>query len=115
MKDLEPNITRQRLIIEAKYEREIKEEDIRNFLFELGKVLKMTVDVEPSVRKVETGIHDGFYGYAHWTESGCHIYTWRKFNFLSVDIYTCKHFSVEDAVNFTKEFFRTKEIAHKEV
>ncbi len=114
MKDLEPNITRQRLIIEAKYEREIKEEDLKAFLLELGKVLKMTIDIDPLVKRVETGVHDGFYGYAHWVESGCHIYTWRKFNFLSVDIYTCKYFSVEKAVDFTKAFFKTKELVYKE-
>ena len=115
MKNLEPKIVRQRLIIEAKYEKEIKEEDIKNFLLELGKNTKMTVDIEPLVRKVDAGIHYGFYAYVHWIESGSHIYIWEKLNFLTIDIYTCKHFSVEDTIDFVKEFFKTKEIVYKEV
>ena len=111
MKNLEPDIIRQRLTIEAKYKRELKEEDIKNFLLDLGKALKMTIDMEPLVRKVEVG----FYGYVHWVESGCHIYTWEKFDFLSIDIYTCKHFSVQYTIDFVKEFFQTKEIVYEEV
>ena len=115
MKNLEPKITRQRLIIEAKYETKITEEDIKNFLLELGKILKMTVDIEPLVKKVDAEIQYGFYGYVHWIESGSHIYTWEKLNFLTIDIYTCKHFFVQDAIDFVKEFFKTKEIVYKEV
>jgi len=111
MKNLEPNVIRQRLIIEAKHETELKEENIKNFLLELGKVLKMTIDMEPVIKKVEVG----FYGYVHWVESGCHIYTWENFNFLSVDIYTCKRFSVQEAINFVKEFFKINEIIYKEL
>ena len=115
MKDLEPRITRQRLIIEAKYENDYDEEDINRFLLELGKTLEMTIDIEPYVKLAEAEIHTGYYGYVHWIESGCHIYVWIRLKFLSVDIYTCKHFSVENAVNFVKDYFKTVEIVHKEV
>ncbi|UCE37354.1 MAG: S-adenosylmethionine decarboxylase [Thermoplasmata archaeon] len=115
MKNLEPRIIRQRLIIEAKYEMELDEEDISRFLLELGKALKMTIDIEPFIRRTIGVTHAGLYGYVHWIESGSHIYAWENFKFLSVDIYTCKHFSVDEAVNFVKDFFTTNEIVFKEV
>jgi S-adenosylmethionine decarboxylase len=115
MKNLEPKVIRQRLIIEAKYERELGEEDISRFLFELGKTLNMNIDIEPFIRRTDGETHAGLYGYVHWIESGSHIYAWENFKFLSVDIYTCKHFSVEDAVNFVEEFFNTTEMVFEEV
>jgi S-adenosylmethionine decarboxylase len=115
MKNLEPRITRQRLIIEAKFDGELDEDDISRFLIELGTKLDMTVDIEPYVRRTKGEMHAGLYGYVHWIESGCHVYAWENFKFLSVDIYTCKNFSVEDAVDFVKDFFNTKEIVFKEV
>ena len=115
MKNLEPSITRQRLIVEAKYDRILNEEDISSFLIELGRILNMTIDIEPFVRRTGGEIHAGLYGYVHWIESGSHIYAWEKFKFLSVDIYTCKHFNVRDAVNFVKSYFNTEAIVFKEV
>ena len=115
MKNLEPKIIRQRLIIEAQYERELDEDDISRFLLELGRMLKMTVDIEPFIRRTEGDTHAGLYGYVHWIESGSHVYAWESYKFLSVDIYTCKHFSVEDAVNFVKDFFNTTEMVFEEV
>jgi hypothetical protein len=34
--------------------------------------------------------------------------------FLSVDIYTCKSFRTEVAVDFTRSFFECREISHRE-
>ncbi|UCD03767.1 MAG: methyltransferase domain-containing protein, partial [Candidatus Woesearchaeota archaeon] len=82
------------------------------FLFELGDLLKMTIDIEPLVEKVDSRKHQGFYAYVHWVESGCHIYIWDKFRFLTVDIYTCKEFSAEDAINLTKDFFKCSEVSN---
>jgi len=115
MKDLEPHILRQRLIIEGKYTKEVTKEIIKEYLLKLGELLKMTVDAEPMIDRIDSGKHHGFYGYIHWIESGSHIYVWDNVNFLTVDIYTCKKFLAEDAINFTKDFFKISELVHKEI
>lgn len=54
-------------------------------------------------------------GWIHWETSGAHFYAWEQpLLFFSVDIYTCKAFRAEDAVNFTREYFQAKEIEYKE-
>ncbi len=48
----------------------------------------------------------GWAGWIHWETSGAHFYAWeRPVLFFSVDIYTCKEFSPEAAVEYTSEFF----------
>lgn len=50
-----------------------------------------------------------------WAESGCSIYTWDKFNFLSVEIYTCKKFENEKAAEYVKEYFNCTEIEFQDL
>lgn len=59
-------------------------------------------------------LHHGIAGFMGWAESGCSIYTWDKFNFLTVEIYTCKKFDVKKAVDFVKTFFKCNKITFEE-
>ena len=72
--------------------------------FGISKVLDMTLVTSPVLNFHEKY---GWCAFVHWIESGMHCYTWknRSPNFFSVDIYTCKPFSPNDAENYTKEFF----------
>lgn len=115
MKDMEPSIYRQRLIIEGRYAIEISEDVIKQFLEDLAEELGMTLLIEPlifSPNNRKHPLHHGIAGFVAWVESGCSIYTWDRFNFFTVDIYTCKKFSVKKAVAFTKKFFKSKEIVY---
>ena len=117
MKDLEPKIFRQRLTIEAKYTKNISEKEIKLFLKDLAKHIKMRPITEPfifSPNHILHPIHHGIAGFMGWAESGCSIYTWDKFKFLSVEIYTCKKFDIRSAVDFTKNFFKCKSIVFRE-
>ena len=60
-------------------------------------------------------IHHGIAGFAPWVSSGSSLYTWDKFNFFTVEIYTCKTFSVKKAVDFTKKFMKADKIVWKEI
>jgi len=118
MKNLEPRIMRQRLIIEGRYTIEITEEIIKQYLIKLAEKVRMTPLTEPIIFSPNISqhpIHHGIAGFIGWVESGGSVYTWDKFNFFTVDIYTCKLFSVSDAFVFTKEFFKTTEIEYQEI
>ena len=104
MKDLAPDICRQRIVIEGTLHNPFKPEDMDRYCREMTKVLKMTEATAPFCN------YDPDYGwcaYVHWKESGMHIYSWddRKPCFFSVDIYTCKPFYYQVPVDYTKQFF----------
>ncbi len=112
-KNLAPSILRQRLIIEGRVLKPINDKQITDYLFKLSDELSMKTLSEPITHLSEKF---GLSGWIHWESSGAHFYAWNKpFPFFSADIYTCKEFSVKNAVEFTKRFFNTKEVAWKEV
>lgn len=118
MKNLASKIYRQRLIIEGLYTIEIKPSKLRKFMKGLSVKLGMTIIYGPIIKNLAekiNPIHKGFEGVMIWAESGTSVYTWENENFFTVDIYTCKRFDVNTAVNFTKEFFGAKEIVFKSI
>lgn len=112
MQDLAPEIYRQRAVIEGYPTRPLKADEIKKYLKQLSEVLGMVTIIEPVTHRSE------LYGEAawiHWETSGAHFYAWDVPRlFFSVDIYTCKEFKVEDAVNFTREYFNATKIEFKE-
>lgn len=102
--DLAPDICRQRLVIEGTLHNVFLPENMTRFCSEITDVLNMTAVTSPICN------YDSNYGwcaYTHWKESGMHIYAWdnRTPKFFSIDIYTCKSFEPEHAVDYAKGFF----------
>lgn len=113
MKDLAPTIYRQRLVIEGYPAEAITDADIKKYLSELSTVLDMQQLIEPITHRSDLY---GWAGWIHWETSGAHFYAWEQpLLFFSVDIYTCKAFNPDDAVAFTKKFFKTDTIESKEL
>ena len=113
MQDLATSITRQRLIIEGKCDQPITDNQIKEYLSGLSNALKMTTLIEPVTHKSDKY---GWAGWIHWDSSGCHFYAWDDpFPFFSSDIYTCKKFDINTAIEFTKNFFKAKELVYKSV
>lgn len=112
-KNLAPGLVRQRLLIEGTTEKIVEPEQIKRYLIELAKVTKMEVLSGPYAYSA----HDmGFGGWIHWKSSGCHFYSYpTNPPLFTVDTYTCKPFSVEEVVEFTKKFFNAKQIVWKEI
>jgi hypothetical protein len=111
LKDLAPMIVRQRLVIEGIPKQAISDEQIKEYLSHLSKVLKMVTLIEPITHRSDKY---GWSGWIHWETSGSHFYAWEEpMLFFSVDIYTCKEFKVEDAVRFTEHYFAASEIVYK--
>ena len=103
MRDLAPEIHRQRLVIEGYPVAPIQAVQIQDYLAKTSEVLGMTVLRDPVTN------HSARYGWAgwiHWETSGAHFYAWDEpALFFSVDIYACKPFDAFAAVEFTREFF----------
>ena len=102
--DLASDICRQRLIIEGTLHNVFLPEDMTRYCTQITRVLDMTQVTSPICN------YDSDYGwcaYAHWKESGMHIFAWDKRmpKFFSVDLYTCKPFDIVHAIKFTQEFF----------
>ncbi len=108
MRNLAPQIIRQRLLIEAKYRKAVAKADVEHFLRDLPAALNLRIYSEPVVYspggegKEENQGYDGFVALI---DSGISIYVWENAKFLSVVIYTCKAFDPDKAVIFTRNFF----------
>ena len=119
MKDIAPQITRKRLIFEGIYETNFKfsAETIKSFLIELSEVLKMTVVHGPLVnnwsQRYNPKKYAGFEAWVMWAESGAQLYVWEKTaKLITVDIFTCKSFDEEKAIDFIKNWFKCKELEY---
>lgn len=112
MKDLAPNIYRQRLVIEGFPKKPITDKDIKDYLSKLSASIDMKQLIEPVTHKSDLY---GWAGWIHWETSGSHFYAWeRPTLFYSVDIYTCKSFDPATAVEMTKQYFNSDTVEYKE-
>ncbi len=112
-KNLAPKLVRQRLIIEGTTEKIVSPPQIKKYLLKLADVAKMEVLAGPFIGNA----HEmGWSGWIHWRTSGTHFYSYyTNPPLFTVDCYTCKPFSIMKIVDFTKKFFKAKEIVWKEV
>ena len=118
-KELAPDIFRQRLIIEATTIEHVDAVVMYDYLTRLTEALQMVRHSGPNLSHHASS---GWCVHMHWVTSGAHMYTWdnKEVPFFTVDIYTCKLFKVEDAVNYTRKFFKSvyneiDEIVWKEI
>lgn len=112
MRDLAPEIHRQRLVIEGVPQRPVEAAHIVEYLDGLSRTCGMVTLLEPVTHRSE---RFGWAGWIHWETSGAHFYAWESPQlFLSVDIYTCKSFDPVAAVEFTAAYFETDTIVAKE-
>ena len=89
-------------------------DNIMPIIFQLSKIMDMTIVSKPVFNYDEKY---GLSSYMCWKESGMHIYTWTKTDqrpdFFSIDIYTCKDFTIEDVINHTLKSFPTESLTWK--
>jgi S-adenosylmethionine decarboxylase len=114
MRNLMPEIYRQRLIIEGIFDVVVSKEKIVELLGKLTNILEMRPIISP-ITFSPKHIHHGFAGFLAWEESGVSVYTWIPERFVTVDIYSCKAFKIKKAVDFVKNFFNCDRIVYKEI
>jgi len=108
MKNLAPDIFRQRLLIEGYYTGEIAEETVRDYLLRVAEYLELRTYGDPVVNSTKgtgTEKNQGFDAFVPLVDSGIVAYIWTQARFFSIVIYSCKEFSDQQAVVFTHRFF----------
>ena len=116
MKNLAPNIMRQRLLIEGFLDIDVKEKTIKDFFIGITKKLKLRVYGKPSIHATGgkgKAINQGFDAFIPLIDSGIALYVWGNAKFFSIVVYTCKKFDDKAAVKFSKEFFKASKIVSK--
>jgi S-adenosylmethionine decarboxylase len=117
MKNIAPEILRKRLLIEAKYAIDIDEKVIRGYLLKLAEFLDLRVYGEPIIHSPSgqgKEANQGYDAFIPLIDSGISLYIWTNMKFLSCVLYTCKDFSTNKALEFTKSFYKTTELEWQE-
>src|SRR3954451_7950814 len=115
MRDLAPDIIRQRILVEGYYTVDVDKEVIRGFFARITKRLDLrTYDVPVIFAPGGEGRHDneGYDAFVPLIDSGISLYVWTGPKFLSTVAFTCKAFDADTAVEGTREFFAMTEIEH---
>ena len=113
MTDLCPEIFRKRVMLEGLYTVAVPDEKfIRDFLNSLSNHLDMhpLSDVLVFSPNNHSDLHHGIAGFVPWVESGCSLYTWEEQKFFTLEIYSCKEFSVEACYDFVSRKMRAEKL-----
>jgi S-adenosylmethionine decarboxylase len=84
-----------------------------NFLEALVLKLKMTKQSPPFIFKTDDCKYPDKAGLSGWVpiiESGIQIHTLTPKNFISVDVYSCKRFSIAGIKDFVQDYFQCQEV-----
>ena len=109
VKNIAPEVFRQRLLVGGYFGREVDEAVIRGYLLGLAAHLDLRTYGEPVIFAPESGTgreeNAGFDAFVPLIDSGISGYFWTGPRFLSVVLYTCKGFDEDAAVDFTRDYF----------
>jgi len=112
VRDLAPEICRQRLVVEGLCSAPIDAAAITAYLSTLSKTIEMVALMEPVTH--QSPLY-GWAGWIHWETSGAHFYAWDVPRlFFSVDVYACKPFSAAAVVDLTRDWFAATDVVFKE-
>ncbi|MFH1431974.1 MAG: S-adenosylmethionine decarboxylase [archaeon] len=109
MKNLAPDIKRQRLLIEGFYKADVDKPFIESYFRRITESLNLRMYGKPIIFSPGgegKDVNQGYDAFAPLIDSGISLYVWSNARFLSLIIYTCKSFDENKAVEVTKEFFR---------
>lgn len=101
MKDLAPQVFRQRLLIEAYYGAAMSRESLEAFMNGLAARLGLRAYGAPvifSPGSAASGQNQGFDAFLPLADSGISVYVWTGARFISVLLYTCKRFDAQHAI-----------------
>lgn len=116
MRDLAPEIVRQRLLIEGIYSIDVNREFVESFLLGIASHLDLRTYGSPIVH-APSGLgkeeNEGFDAFVPLIDSGISLYVWNSAKFFAAVLFTCKAFDTERALNYTRESFGTSEIEYQ--
>jgi hypothetical protein len=117
VRDLAPGILRQRLLIEGFFTVPLDEAAVADYLTGLAAHLDLRAYGPPQVHSPQ-GLgkpeNAGFDAFMPLIDSGISLYVWSARSFFAAVLFTCKHFEVESALAFTRGYFGSAELEHRE-
>ncbi len=109
MKNIAPNVFRQRLLIEGFYEIKVDKKTIQDFFQHITSKLNLKMYGKPIIFS-PSGMgkeeNQGYDAFVPLIDSGISLYVWSSSKFISLIIYTCKGFDEKKALEITKTFFK---------
>ena len=116
MRDLAPQITRQRLLIEGLYCIDVDRTVVESYLLGIASDLGLRTYGAPTVH-APGGLgkeeNEGFDAFIPLIDSGISLYVWSQAKFFAVVLFTCKTFDEKEAIEFTQAYFSTVQLVHK--
>jgi S-adenosylmethionine decarboxylase len=115
MRDLAPDIVRQRLLLEGVYAQSIDRDAVERYLLGVAAHLGLSAYGTPVVHSPAGAGKDanqGFDAFLPLIDSGISLYVWTSRRFFAVVLFTCKRFDADAALAYTREFFAAEAIEH---
>jgi hypothetical protein len=118
LENIAPEVFRQRLLIEGRFDGTMTEHRVSEGLLALAGSLDLRTYGDPVIFQPATGMgkeeNAGFDAFVPLIDSGISGYFWTGPKFFSLMIYTCKGFDTETAISTARALFRVegKLIAH---
>ena len=116
MRDLAPDIVRQRLLIEGYYTGDIDRAAVERYLTGIATHLGLRTYGAPVVHTpggTGKGENEGFDAFIPLIDSGISLYVWTARRFFAAVLFTCKSFEVEQALSYTRQSFGAQELEHR--
>jgi S-adenosylmethionine decarboxylase len=116
MRDLAPDILRQRLLIEGYYSIDIDRLAVERYLIGIAAHLGLRTYGSAIVHEpigIGKDENQGYDAFIPLIDSGISLYVWSQKRFFAAVLFTCKVFDVQQALRFSQEYFRASEIEHQ--
>jgi hypothetical protein len=113
MRDLAPDIARQRLLIEGFYTVQVDAALVERYLTGIAAHLGLRTYGRAIVHAPDGAGKDenqGFDAFIPLVDSGISLYVWSGRRFFAAVLFSCKAFDVNSATAFTREFFAATEL-----
>lgn len=112
MKNLKPEIYRERLVVEGYYRVYLDGGFLEHFLEGLGEAVGMKLIAGPYIFSPDkfTELHHGLGGFVAWAESGVVFYSWSGHRFFTLDVYSCKPFHVDRVLAYVRGKLQCEQI-----
>jgi len=117
MRDLAPDILRQRLLIEGYFTTQVDRIAVEAYLTGIATELALRTYGAPIVHDpggIGKPENQGYDAFIPLIDSGISLYVWSKPRFMAAVLFTCKRFDVERALEFTRRHFGATELEHRE-
>jgi len=116
MRDLAPDIVRQRLLIEGVYTTDIDSDAVEQYLLGVAAHLDLRTYGRPIVHApggAGKEDNEGFDAFIPLIDSGISLYVWSRKRFFAAVLFTCKSFDIDRALQYTDAYFGATQLEHR--